>query len=101
MGINELPKIETKSSNNQKESKEQEITKIPNLLKNIPMSTDTKPNLLKNIPIANNIPKADPLDSLKGRTGNMEDLLKVASSMGDILPKNVDLRSIAHNKNDL
>ena len=99
--INELPKIETKSSDDQKEPKEQEITKIPNLLKNIPMSTDTRPNLLKNIPIANNIPKPDPLDSLKGRTGNMEDLLKVASSMGDILPKNVDLRSIAHNKNDL
>lgn len=101
--INELPKkkIETKINNDEQELNEKNNVTVPNLLKNIPMSTDTRPNLLKNIPIANDNFKIDPLDSLKGRTGNMEDLLKAASSMGDILPKNVNLRSIAHNKNDL
>ena len=97
--IYELPKKEIE------EHKDEEVIeeppKVSSLLKNVPISTEYRSDLLKNVPISNNKSKNDIFDNFKAKTGNMEDLLKIANNMGDILPKNVNLRSIAHNKNDL
>lgn len=97
--IYELPKKKIVEVEIEEEKKPE--TKLPNLLKNIPVSTEFRSDLLKNVPISNSKPKNEIFDNFKTKAGNMEDLLKVASEMGDILPKKVDLKSIAHNKTDL
>ena len=97
--IYELPKKKIVEVKTEEEKKPEVI--VPNMLKNIPISNEFRSDILKNVPISNSKPKNDIIDNFKAKAGNMEDLLKVASNMGNILPKNVDLRSIAHNKNDL